>query len=271
MVTPARAQPVRLPARPRRSGFSGRLGSASRDTIVPALPGRPAGSPTYAQELWTTARVIALGGVIAGLAIGALLRGGMLLLRVAQESAIGLTSDDGFLIGQVTLSGTYALLVLGVALGFLGTAAYVAVTPFLIGPPWSRVATVGITAMLLGGAVAIQSDGIDFTALDTELAVAVFLVVPLLSGLLVPPVVHWVDRRIDGLPPWPFFAPLMFPQALPVLVIQLIIVSILLPFRRALLGPVLAHLWSRILVSALFALIPLFAMAALAQDLREVL
>ncbi|WP_310530031.1 hypothetical protein, partial [Nocardioides sp.] len=131
--------------------------------------------------------MIALGGVITGMCIGVLLRGGMLLLRVAQESALGLTSDDGFLIGQVTLSGTYALLVLGVGLGVLGTAAYIAVAPFLIGPPWCRVATVAITAMLLGGAVTIRSDGIDFTALDTELAVAVFLVVPLLSGLLVPP------------------------------------------------------------------------------------
>ncbi len=122
------------------------------------------------------------------MAIGALLRGGMLLLRLAQESAIGVTSDDGFIIGQVTVSGTYALLVLGVGLGVLGTAAYIAVAPFLIGPPGCRVATVAITAMLLGGAVTIRSDGIDFTALDTELAVAVFLVVPLLSGLLVPPV-----------------------------------------------------------------------------------
>ncbi|WP_310528074.1 hypothetical protein, partial [Nocardioides sp.] len=66
-------------------------------------------------------------------------------------------------------------------------------------------------------------------------------------------------------------APLMFPQALPVLVIQLLLVSILLPLRRALLGPVLGNLWSRILVSALFALIPLLALAALTQDLREVL
>lgn len=205
------------------------------------------------------------------MAIGALLRGGMLLLRLAQESAIGLTSDDGFLIGQVTLSGTYALLVLGVGLGVLGTAAYIAVAPFLIGPPGCRVATVAITAMLLGGAVTIRSDGIDFTALDTELAVAVFLVVPLLSGLLVPPVTHWVDRRIDNLPLWLFLAPLVFLQALPLLVIQLLIVSILLPLRRALLGPVLAHLWSRILVSALFALIPLLALAALTKDLREVL
>lgn len=82
---------------------------------------------------------------------------------------------------------------------------------------------------------------------------------------------HWVDRRIDNLPRWLFLAPLMFPQALPVLAIQLIIVSILLPLRRALLGPVLAHLWSRVLVSALFAVIPLLALAALTQDLREVL
>lgn len=256
---------------PARAESASRVGRGSREHFVPAVPGRPAGSPTYAQELWATARVIVLSGVIVGVVIGVLLRVGMLLLRVTQESAVGLTSDDGFLIGQVSLSGTYALLVLGVGLGVLGSAAYVAVAPFLLGPPWCRVATVAVTAMLLGGAVAIRGDGIDFTALDTTLAVAVFLMIPLLSGLLVPPVVHWVDRRVDNLPLWLFLAPLLFPQALPVVIIQLIIVSILLPLRRALLGPVLAHLWSRILVSALFALIPLLALAALVQDLRDVL
>ncbi len=245
--------------------------ASSRPAGFPAVPGRPAGSPTYAEELWRTARLITLSGLIAGVVIGALLRLAMLGLRVAQESAVGLTSDDGFLIGQVTLSGTYALVVLGVGLGILGAAAYIAVAPFLLGPSWFRVATVGITAMLLGGAVVIRGDGIDFTALDTELAVGAFLVVPLLSGLVVPPVVHWVDRGMDHLGWWPLLAALMFPEALPLLVIQLLIVSALLPVRRALLGPVLEHLWSRVLVSALFALIPLLALAALAQDLREVL
>ena len=59
----------------------------------------------------------------------------MLVLRLTSpEAVVGRETDDGFVIGQVTVAGTYNLLVLGAAVGFIGAAAYVAVAPWLVGP-----------------------------------------------------------------------------------------------------------------------------------------
>ena len=58
-------------------------------------------------------RVLIVGGVSAGvLLIGAGSRVAMLVLRITSpDHVVGVTSDDGFRIGQVTLGGTYNLLV----------------------------------------------------------------------------------------------------------------------------------------------------------------
>lgn len=83
--------------------------------------------------------------------------------------------------------------------------------------------------MVLGGAVAIRSDGIDFTALDPELAVGAFLAVPLLPGAVGAAGCALGGPSDEQHPALAIPRALMFPQALPLLVIQLIIVSILLP------------------------------------------
>jgi len=64
--------------------------------------------------------------VLAGIWLGALVGGvggrlAMLVLRlVSPDTAHGVISDDGFLIGQVTLKGTYDLIGLGAAIGLIG-------------------------------------------------------------------------------------------------------------------------------------------------------
>ena len=78
--------------------------------------------------------------VVAGVPLGVLVAGlggrlVMLVLRLTSPDAVqGIETDDGFVIGEVTLGGTYNLLVLGAAVGVIGAAAYIAVAPWLVGP-----------------------------------------------------------------------------------------------------------------------------------------
>ena len=235
------------------------------------VPGRPVGSPSYRAELLRTLRVVLVAGLLSGVAIGVLLRVAMLLLRLASPGSSGLVSDDGFEIGRVTPFGIYNLLAFGILLGCVGAAAYVAVAPFLVGPPALRRLTVGITAMLLGGTAVIHDDGVDFTDLDTGVAVELFLAVPLLSGLLVSSAVDLVDRCLDRWPRWLPVLTLVHPLMVVALGVVALVVAVLLPVRRALLAPVLASSGLTWTVRGIFALVPLAAAFGLALDLRAVL
>ena len=61
------------------------------------------------------ARIVVVAGILVGVLVGGVgLRLAMLLLRVTSpDYAIGAESDDGFVIGDVSLLGTYQLLALG--------------------------------------------------------------------------------------------------------------------------------------------------------------
>ncbi len=142
-------------------------------------------------------RVLVVGGISAGVVlIGIGSRLAMLLLRVTSPDRVrGVESDDGFIIGQVTLAGTYNLLLLGAAFGVIGAAAYLMVAPWLIGPSWFRRLTTGLAAAAVVGSMLVHADGIDFTVLKpTWLAIGVFVALPGLFGALVGVVVDAVRR-----------------------------------------------------------------------------
>src|SRR6476660_3821704 len=98
----------------------------------------PGCEPSYPAELLETLRIVVVAGLSVGIVvIGLGSRLAMLLLRLTSpDSVIGVTSDDGFEIGRVTLAGTYNLLLIGATVGFIGAVAYVAVAPWLLGPTW---------------------------------------------------------------------------------------------------------------------------------------
>lgn len=234
-----------------------------------AVPGRPDGVPRYGAELAATAWLIVVAGVVLGLGIGVLMRAAMFALRVAQPSAVGTTSDDGFEIGKFTLSGTYNLLNLGVAIGVIAVAAYVAVRPLMIGPGWFRATCVGLTAMFIGGSGVIHADGADFTVLDTELAVALFLALPLAAGLATPAVADAVWARHARWPLWLPAIGVVTPLALIPAAVVLAVVAVLLPVRRALLDPIVARSWAAWLMRGAFAVIPAVALASLLGDFAD--
>src|SRR5438445_2427353 len=127
--------------------------------------------------------------IVAGIPTGVVVAGvgsrlAMLLLRLTSpEHVHGLVSDDGFVIGRVTLSGTYNLLLIGAAAGVIGAAAYTWVAPWLLGPLWFRRLTTAIGSGVVVGSLLIHSDGVDFRVLEPHwLALALFVLLPALFG-----------------------------------------------------------------------------------------
>jgi hypothetical protein len=131
------------------------------------------------------ARAVAAGvaaGLVAGLLVGGV--GGrlaMLVLRLTSDPSLhGLETDDGFVIGIVSLS-TVFLLVLTTLLGALGGLAYLVVRGWL--PAGTRRWWFAALAGLYGGAAIIRPGGIDFTLLEPLwLAVAMFVTIPAVGG-----------------------------------------------------------------------------------------
>ena len=142
---------------------------------------------TYAVE-W--ARRVALGvvaGAVAGLVAGGI--GGRLFmsaLAARNPQAAGVRSDDGFTIGQVTLSGTLNLLFVTAVIGAVSGPVWVAVRGLRFGPGWWRAVSMPLAATLVIGDQMVHADSVDFTLLEpTALAVGFTLAVPALATVVV--------------------------------------------------------------------------------------
>lgn len=134
-------------------------------------------------------------GAIAGFLVGGIGgRLGMLLLRLTSpEIVIGVTSDDGFEIGVVSVRSFQLLFgtaMLGAANGVVYAALRRAIPRRLRLPLWTLLATAA------GGAAFVHEDGIDFALLEpAALAVALFVALPgLAAALVVVLVERWIDR-----------------------------------------------------------------------------
>ena len=145
----------------------------------------------------------AAAGAIAGATVGGV--GGrlaMLLLRLTSpDVVIGMTSDDGFEIGVVsldTLQLVLAMAMLGAVNGVLYAALRGAIPARLRLPLWS------VFAAALGGANIVHEDGVDFTVLEpAALAVTLFVLLPGAAAAVVVLLVErwsrlepWSDRRL---------------------------------------------------------------------------
>ncbi len=141
--------------------------------------------PEFATGFLRQIRVIVVAGVPVGVLVGGFgSRLAMLLLRATSDDSVrGVTSDDGFRIGRVTIAGTYTLLAIGAAVGILGAATYRLVAPRLIGPTWFRRSTVALAAGAVVGSMLLHADGVDFVLLTpTWLAIGSFVALPAIFG-----------------------------------------------------------------------------------------
>jgi hypothetical protein len=165
-----------------------------------------------------TLSVLTLVGATCGVfAVGILSRLAMFLLARLNPVASGLVSDDGFVMGRFTLSGSLQLAGAGLQLGVAGVAFYVALRGLLVGPPWFRLLSIALGPAVVAGAMIVHTRGIDFHLLEpTWLAVALFIAVPGIYAALLHVVgeralERWHPGRLLlglGLAPWVLLFPL---------------------------------------------------------------
>lgn len=122
--------------------------------------------------------VVTWAGAILGFLVGGV--GGrlaMMLLARLNPEATGVTSDDGFVMGQLTLQ-TLNLVLVTTMLGVLGGGIYFVLRGLMIGPRWFQVLSISAGAAVVVGGVVVHVDGVDFTLDPAWLAVVMFVLIP---------------------------------------------------------------------------------------------
>jgi hypothetical protein len=123
---------------------------------------------------------ITAGGALVGFVVGGI--GGrlaMMVLARLNEGATGITSDDGFVIGQFGVLDTINLLFVATLLGVLGAGIYAVVRRLMIGPRWFQVVSVAVGPAVVVGAMLVHTDGVDFQLLEPVwLAIGLFVAIP---------------------------------------------------------------------------------------------
>lgn len=209
------------------------------------------------------ARVTLVGAASGVLAVGVIARLAMFLLRYVNPHATGVTSDDGFTIGQFTLFGSLQLAASGLQFGIVGVFFYLALRGLMIGPGWFRLLSISAGPAVVIGAIVVHTDGVDFRVLQpTWLAALLFVLVP---GVYCAMLHVFAERSLRSGPDLPR----------PLLVLGLLPWLPLLPLALLLLGGYLAvravgrrepAAW--VLRAALAALF-VFSVVDLAKDIHE--
>lgn len=172
---------------------SGRVGPAEEPVT---------GSADTASVAGEVLREITRGG-LAGLVVGILLGGvgGRLVMRLAAllvPTAAGSATENGNVIGAITLDGTLALILfVGLFFGAVAGSVWVVVSPWLPAKPGLRAALAALIAVALGTAGLIDHRNPDFVILGRDPIVIASLVV--LVALFGPALVlaeRWFDRRL---------------------------------------------------------------------------
>lgn len=130
-----------------------------------------------------TLAAVTAAGVVSAVVVGGI--GGRLamgLLAAQNPEDHGKLTDDGFVMGQFTISGTINLVGVAVFLGLFASLVYLALRGLLIGPLWFQVASMSIGAGTVVGALLVDPDGgVDFTLLDPPLLpIGLFVAIPVL-------------------------------------------------------------------------------------------
>lgn len=229
-------------------------------------------------EVLERLRVLLVAGIPVGLLVAGI--GGrlaMLLLRVTSPSSVdGVTSDDGFEIGRVTLAGTYNLLAIGAAVGIIGAAAYRAVRPWLLGPNWFGRVTVAAGSGAVVGAMLIHADGIDFRVLEPLwLAIVLFVALPAAFAVAV----GWSVDRVAAPGSWtrsgrrrwavPMVLVAVFPFTLTVAITALVVLAVWVPVRRAIARYLGTPTIVRVVVRSLWLTAASVGLLALVSDVRD--
>jgi hypothetical protein len=148
--------------------------------------------------------IASLAGVLAGIVVAGL--GGRVLMRLsavlAGPASIGTRTDNGNIVGEITLPGTIALVAFaGVANGLIGGLVYAALRPSLA--PLGRRGAVGFGVLLLAalGFVVITPENPDFRRFGpAAVNIAIFAAIYVLFGALLVSLHAALDRFTPGRP-----------------------------------------------------------------------
>ena len=140
-----------------------------------------------------------LAGIIVGLIVGGI--GGRLVMRLAAllvPSSIGAHTENGNVIGEITLGGTFALLMFGgLAMGVIAGSLWVVLAPWLPTRPAARAAVAAIIIGAIATPGLVSASNIDFIVLRRDpLVVASLIGLVALFGPALVLVERWLDRRL---------------------------------------------------------------------------
>ena len=138
--------------------------------------GRAAVSP--AGEILRDVARGGIAGVIVGIFVAGL--GGRLVMRLAtilHEDAVGLTTENGEVIGNISFNGTMALITFGgLGMGLVAGTIWVIVSPWIPGRGTARAFMTAIAAIALGIPPLVQRTNPDFALLGFDPIVIVLLI-----------------------------------------------------------------------------------------------
>ena len=174
------------------------------DPLSPRETPNPTVVPTSWKGLCAAALTFLSPGILGGLICGALVGGvggrlAMLVLRLTSSDSLhGTETDDEFIIGAVTAS-TVFLILLTALLGVAGGVVYLGVREWF--PRRWLPLLYGLLGATFGGSTIIRPGGTDFTALEPLwLAVVMFVFLPAAYGVIVSVVVERLKqgKRLIG-------------------------------------------------------------------------
>jgi hypothetical protein len=143
--------------------------------------------------------IVVVGCAIAGALVGGI--GGRLAMRVAALAAPevrGALTENGNVVGDITMPGTIALLIFaGVGSTILGAGAYTVAGPWLPRPTVARGLLFGVFLLVVMGSAVVDPGNPDFVILgDPLMNVGMFSALFIAFGLVASGAVAFVERRV---------------------------------------------------------------------------
>ena len=177
-------------------------------TTTAVVPSRSLGD-AMASRLRETA-IVAAGSAIAGVLVGGICsRIVMRISALAAPEVRGMVTENGNVVGEITLAGTIALMVFaGLSSTVFGTGAFVVARPWLPRGTVARGLVFGAFLLALTGAAVVDRANADFVILgDRLLNVTMFSGLFLAFGLVTSSAIAVLDRRV---PPAASLSPRMW-------------------------------------------------------------
>jgi hypothetical protein len=159
--------------------------------VIPAQPETSSSRTLWEQLVWRSAPL--RGAVVAGALCGLISAGigsrvVMRIITLLNEDRDGVMTDASATVGDVSLSGTLGLLLLGTVFGVLGGLLYLGVRRWLWVPKAWRGLAFGVLTMVTVGQPLFDPANVDFQIFEPVLVVlGLFAMLFLVNGLLLAP------------------------------------------------------------------------------------